>query len=99
MCAHLRKTTAGEEGTGAGTEGEDCWSGEGWCWRAISGQSFPLLMGTSRFCISAQPFAPSQVMQHTEEGPELPMQYSCMHWGGKQTWRAPGGLLLAINYR
>ena len=32
--------------------------GEGRCWRVISGQSVPLLMGTSRFCISAWSFAP-----------------------------------------
>lgn len=69
-CAHLRKATAGEEGVGAGAEEEDFRSGEGQCWRVISGQSFSLLMRTSRFCFSAQSFAPSCVIQPAEEGPD-----------------------------
>lgn len=29
---------------------------------------------------------------------ELPTQYACVHQGGKQSWWAPGALLLAISY-
>lgn len=44
-------------------------AGPGWCQRVVSGQRLSLLVGTSRFCISAWFLLLFQVMQHTKELP------------------------------